>query len=181
MKINIPGLHNSDENHWQTHFEISMPNEFIRIQQENWDEPDCNTWIDKIEKVLKEKNHSNLILIGHSIGCMAIVMWFEKFGHRIKGALLVAPSDSEKEDYPSYIKGFVPIPKTKLPFPSIVVGSTNDHVTTNKRTQEFANNWGSKFVLLDNAGHIETKSGFGDWPLGFELLNELEINSTFKK
>lgn len=49
MKVNIPGLHNSDEHHWQTHFERLMPEEFLRINQINWDEPDCETWIDTIE------------------------------------------------------------------------------------------------------------------------------------
>ncbi len=93
MKINIPGLHNSDNNHWQTHFERLMPNEFLRVSQKNWDEPDCETWIDTIEKELSGFNHAELILIGHSIGCIAILKWYEKYKQLIKGALLVAPSD----------------------------------------------------------------------------------------
>ncbi|QCK15801.1 RBBP9/YdeN family alpha/beta hydrolase [Mangrovivirga cuniculi] len=174
MKVNIPGLHNSDENHWQTLLEKTHPEDFIRINQENWDQPECNAWINKIERDLLTKNHLDLILIGHSIGCIAIVKWVEKFGHAIKGALLVAPSDSENENYPSYIKGFTPIPKSKLPFPTLVVGSTNDHVTTVERTKEFAANWGSKLIMLEDAGHIEPKSGFGPWPQVEVLIKELE-------
>jgi len=173
-KINIPGLHNSDENHWQTYFEKIKPAEYIRIQQKNWDKPDCETWIEKIEEELSAFNYSDLILIGHSIGCMAIVKWHEKFKHKIKGALLVAPSDAEHKNYPSYITGFTPIPMAPLPFPSIVVGSTNDHVTDIARTKEFANKWGSKLIILQDAGHIEPKSGYGNWPLGLELINKLE-------
>lgn len=176
MKVIIPGLHNSDENHWQSHFESSRPSEFIRINQLNWDEPDCESWINKIEEDLKEFKHSELILIGHSIGCMAIVKWFEKYRHLIKGALLVAPSDSEKASYPTYITGFSPIPSTKLPFPSIVVASTNDHVTEMVRSKQFAKDWGSELHILKKAGHIEPKSGFGEWPVGLELLKELEDN-----
>jgi predicted alpha/beta hydrolase family esterase len=138
MKINIPGLHNSDDYHWQTLLEQSAPNDFKRIIQENWDEPDCNTWINKIEEELKDLNYSELILIGHSIGCVAIVKWFERFGHIIKGALLVAPSDSESKGYPKYISGFVPIPQEELPFPTIVVASNKDHVTEIKRSSKFA-------------------------------------------
>ena len=174
MKVNIPGLHNSDENHWQSHFERSQPSDFIRINQLNWDEPDCETWITKIEEDLKDFNHSELILIGHSIGCMAILKWFEKYGHIIKGALLVAPSDSERDSYPDYITGFSPIPNIKLPFPSIVVASTNDHVTEIRRSEQFASLWGSELTIVENAGHIEPKSGFGEWPKGLDLLNELE-------
>lgn len=175
MKINIPGLHNSDAGHWQTILEDKYPNEFIRINQENWSEPDCQTWINKIEKELSDRNHSELILIGHSIGCIAIVKWFEKFQHRIQGAIFVAPSDAEKETYPKYITGFSPIPSDKLPFPTILVASTDDHVTELNRSKEFSKNWGSRLIILENAGHIETKSGFGKWELIDDLIKEIEL------
>lgn len=174
-------MHNSDSDHWQSHFERSKPEEFVRINQQNWDEPDCDAWIHTIEDGLGKRNHSELILIGHSIGCMAIVKWFEKFNHPIKGALLVAPSDSERENYPTYITGFVPIPTSKLPFPSIVVASTNDHVADINRSKEFAKNWGSELITLEDAGHIEPKSGFGEWPYGMELIRRLEEHPTNNK
>lgn len=174
MKINIPGLHNSNEAHWQSYFERLEPHEFIRVEQKNWDQPDCATWIAQIEETLESLNHKDLILIGHSIGCIAIVKWFEEYGHSVKGVLLVAPSDSEKENYPNYIKGFTPIPKNQLPFPSIVVASDNDHVTDLKRSKEFASNWGSQLIILKKAGHIEPKSGFSQWNFGRELLKRLE-------
>jgi predicted alpha/beta hydrolase family esterase len=177
MKINIPGLHNSDTSHWQTNFERTDPNNFFRVTQENWNEPDCNTWINQIELELKNFNHAELILIGHSIGCMAIVKWYEKYGHIIKGALLVAPSDSERDGYPTYISGFVPIPTFKMPFPTIFVASTNDPVTEMDRSKAFAYNWGSELIILENAGHIEPKSGFGDWEYGLTLINRLEGNN----
>lgn len=170
MNIIIPGLHNSDADHWQTHLEKSAPEKFFRVEQESWDQPVCEIWIDALEAQLSGFNKSELVLIGHSIGCITIVKWIEKYAHEIRGALLVAPSDSESENYPKYIKGFTPIPKIKLPFKTIVVGSTNDHVTSLERTREFAVDWGSEFILIENAGHIEGKSGFGRWELAEELL-----------
>ena len=172
MYINIPGLHNSGEDHWQTHFENENPSKFIRIEQENWDEPECRTWIDKLEDDLRHLDYSKLILIGHSIGCMTIVKWFEKYGHIIKGALLVAPTDAEQPNFPSYISGFTPIPMKKLCFNSIVVASTNDHVTSLHRAEQFATAWGSELIVIKDAGHIEPKSGFGKWDEGFELLDK---------
>ncbi|MCB0481172.1 MAG: alpha/beta hydrolase [Flavobacteriales bacterium] len=64
-----------------------------------------------------------------------------------------------------------------MPFPSIVVASTNDHVTSIDRSKKFASDWGSELIVLDNAGHIEPKSGFGEWPLGIQLLHKLENTS----
>lgn len=43
-----------------------------------------------------------------------------------------------------------------------------------KRSKEFAENWGSELVILDNAGHIEPKSGFGNWDEGIALIKRLE-------
>lgn len=174
MNIIIPGLHNSDENHWQSHWERLNPHDFRRVQQQNWEAPDCETWIQTIESSLADFPKEDLILIGHSIGCMAIVKWHQKYQHRIRGALLVAPSDAEQAGFPNYISGFSPIPKKTLPFPSIVVASTDDHVTRLERAQTFAEHWGSRLVILENAGHIESKSGFGPWPEGLDLLQTFE-------
>jgi predicted alpha/beta hydrolase family esterase len=41
------------------------------------------------------------------------------------------------------------------------------------RAQGFAEAWGSEFVNIGAAGHINTASGLGDWPQGFELLQRL--------
>ena len=70
----IPGLGNSDENHWQTHFENSGEN-FIRINQKSWDEPDCEDWIQNIEKAISAYEPSDVVLIAHSMGCTAVAQW----------------------------------------------------------------------------------------------------------
>jgi uncharacterized protein len=114
-----------------------------------------------------------VILIGHSVGCATIVNWHHRFGKRIKGALLVAPSDVDDPNYPEYITGFSPLPLQKLLFPSIVVASTNDHVVAYERAKYFAACWGSELVILQNAGHIEDKSGYGNWQAGLELVSKL--------
>lgn len=176
-RIIIPGLHGSDKDHWQSHFERVFPQNTIRIKQVDWDRPDCITWTDKIEETLKFEQHRNLILIGHSIGCMAIAHWYRRFGHAVHGALLVAPSDPEKKGFPEYISGFAPVPQCRFPFPTIVVGSSNDHVTTRARTQVFAASWGSRLFMLENAGHIESVSGYGFWPQGLKWMKSLEASS----
>jgi predicted alpha/beta hydrolase family esterase len=98
----------------------------------------------------------------------------------VAGALLVAPADLES-DLPDgtpvdFLEdmGWVPCPRTRLPFASIVVASTNDPYATIERSAELAAAWGSRFVRLENAGHINADAGFGPWPLAEELLTELE-------
>jgi predicted alpha/beta hydrolase family esterase len=92
---------------------------------------------------------------------------------RVRGALLVAPSDTEAASYPAGPTGFAPMPLCRLPFPSVAVASTDDPYVTAERARAFAEAWGSKLVTIADAGHINSESGLGDWPAGFALLQEL--------
>jgi predicted alpha/beta hydrolase family esterase len=60
----------------------------------------------------------------------------------------------------------------KLPFPSIVVASTNDEFVSIERARAFAQAWGSRFVEIGDAGHINGDSGFGEWPEGERMLED---------
>ncbi|MDB5017373.1 MAG: alpha/beta hydrolase [Mucilaginibacter sp.] len=62
----------------------------------------------------------------------------------------------------------------KLPFKSIVVGSTNDFYVTAERAKLFADSWGSEFISVGDAGHINVGSGFGEWDKGLEILKQLD-------
>ena len=64
------------------------------------------------------------------------------------------------------------MPRGRLPFPSIVVASTNDEYVSVARAREFAEWWGSELVLIGDAGHINGASGYGPWPEGEAMLLE---------
>ena len=174
MNIIIPGIHGSDEKHWQSLWEREFPTMFHRVVQADWNNPDCDTWTLQIEQDLSLYSHGQLILIGHSVGCATIIHWLKRFDHRVKGVLLIAPSDVDRYGYPPYITGFSPMPLERLSCPGIVVASSNDHVVNIERARHFSDCWGCEFVELDSAGHIEPKSGFGEWPFGLELLKRLQ-------
>jgi predicted alpha/beta hydrolase family esterase len=169
----IPGLGNSDQNHWQTHFENSGEN-FVRINQKSWDEPHCADWIHNIENAIANYQPSKVVLVAHSLGCTAVAQWATRFPRTIKGALLVAPSDIENPVYTFPMTGFTPIPLEKLPFKSIVVASSNDIWVSEERAKFFAEAWGSEFIGIGEAGHINVAGGFGEWPAGIDLLKRFE-------
>jgi predicted alpha/beta hydrolase family esterase len=168
----IPGLGNSGPEHWQTFFEQSGDN-FKRIQQKDWDSPKCEDWIETIEKELNGYDLSEVVLIGHSLGCSTIAHWAAKHGKQIKGALLVAPSDLEAPQYTFPAKGFAPIPLKKLNFKTIVVASADDIWLSLERAEFFAESWGSEFINIGNAGHKNAASGHTNWTEGLELLKKL--------
>lgn len=54
-----------------------------------------------------------------------------------------------------------------------VLASTDDPFYTMARAEAFATAWGSRLVVLERAGHINTDAGFGPWPEGRALRDEL--------
>lgn len=168
----VPGLGNSGPEHWQTYFEKSGSN-FHRILQSEWDSPLCEDWISTIDKTLLVHDLSSSVLIGHSLGCLAIVHWAKKYKRVIKGAFLVAPSDSKASVYTFPAKGFSPIPYDKLNFKSIIVASSDDIWVSLERAAYFAKCWGSKLINLGAAGHINVSSGHTNWDEGLKILEEI--------
>ncbi|MBT1707134.1 alpha/beta fold hydrolase [Fulvivirgaceae bacterium PWU5] len=168
----IPGLGNSGPEHWQTHFEKTLPNA-RRIDQQEWEAPVCADWIATIDTALQGCDLSNVVLIGHSLGCSAIAHWAQQYGKRVRGALLVAPSDMESPLYTFPIKGFNKMPTKHIDFKTIVVTSTNDPWVTLERANLFAKNWGSTLINIGEAGHINVAAGFGPWEEGLALAKML--------
>lgn len=169
----IPGIGNSGENHWQTYFENSGDN-FHRINQQDWDTPDCTDWIEKIDATLIKYDLNNVVLIGHSLGCIAIAFWAKQYKRKIKGALLVAPSDTEATQYIFATTGFMPLPQNKINFKTILVTSSNDHWILLERAELLAKNWNSELINIGEAGHINAASGHHNWQQGLQILEKLD-------
>ena len=51
--------------------------------------------------------------------------------------------------------------------------SANDPYCPVRTAGVYARAWGSEFVRLQSAGHINIDAGFGPWPLGLVLLQSL--------
>jgi predicted alpha/beta hydrolase family esterase len=168
----VPGLGNSGEQHWQSIWE--KEHKLSRIQQSDWETPVCADWIANINKAVDQHDPANVILVGHSLACAAIAYWAQQYPVKIKGALLVALSDTEADSFPTGTAGFAPMPLIKLPFPTIAVASANDYYVTIQRAQQFATAWGSELINIGEAGHINSDSGFGRWEEGLEILKRLD-------
>jgi predicted alpha/beta hydrolase family esterase len=175
----LPGLGNSGPEHWQSQWERRDAS-CRRVLQREWDTPTCANWVARLDEVIASLP-SAVVLAAHSLACALVAHWaaMASDGHlaRVQGALLVAPSDPDGPNYPAGPTGFVPVPLQRLPFPSIVVASSDDLYITPARARQYADAWNSRFVLLENAGHINVASGFGAWPEGYALLSVLRSTS----
>lgn len=168
----LPGWQNSGPAHWQSRWE--MAHGYRRVDQHDWMTPQRGDWMARLEDVVLAAD-GPVVLVAHSLGCMLTAAWaaHSKNSARVRGALLVAPGDPEREELQGLLPSWSPVVRQRLPFPAILVGSRDDPYCTFERAQGFAADWGARFIDLGNAGHINADSGLGDWPQGHAWLAEL--------
>lgn len=166
--IIVPGWRDSGAGHWQSLWAEQLP-EAVRVQQDDWITPSRQAWVQSISRTILEQPEP-VVIAAHSLGCIATSHLPSTVTQRIQGALLVAPADPERR---GVLADFAPVPYQALPYRSIIVASSNDPYCPVRTAGAYARAWGSEFVRLQNAGHINLEAGFGPWPLGLALLQSL--------
>lgn len=172
----LPGWQGSLDEHWQSHWQRSLPNS-ARVEQQDWLNPQRGDWVAALNQSIAADPRP-AILVAHSLGCVTVAHWAQQAPRellrRVRGALLVAPADVERPGCPEPLHNFAPMPRALLPFPSLLVGSDNDAAASATRAIELARQWGSEAVILSGAGHINVKSGHHRWEQGFAYLYRLQ-------
>jgi len=173
--VTVPGLGGSGPSHWQSLWESSRV-DTIRAELGMWHTPHRNSWVNRLDEAIRHA-HAPVILVAHSLGCQAVAWWAQlspqPYGWPVAGALLVAPADVDRADAPAELRGFAPGPRAPLPFPSIVVASSDDPWVTPDRAHSMAADWGSHFVDAGPQGHLNAASGIGWWREGQDLLDRV--------
>ncbi|RQS63492.1 alpha/beta hydrolase [Burkholderia sp. Bp8963] len=171
--LTLPGWRNSGPDNWQSHWEQAFPS-IQRVVQDDWDHADYEKWAKCLSGEVARRSRP-VILVAHSLGTSLATRWaLAGQTGPVAGAFLVAPTDRDTETAlaNSAITGFSPMALKTLPFPSMVVASSNDpHVSLDRATQ-FAEAWGSRFINAGPLGHIGASEKLGLWPQGLVLFGQ---------
>ena len=175
----VPGLRDHVADHWQTLLAARTPGAKT-VEPRATDRLSCEARMAALDQALLAIDRP-VLLVAHSAGCMTTVRWAARYGARnVVGALLAAPADfgtPMPDGYPDIAtladQGWLPIPRRRLPFRCIVAASSNDPLCTFDRAAGFAADWGATLVELGAVGHLNPASGFGEWPRGRELIDQL--------
>jgi predicted alpha/beta hydrolase family esterase len=151
----------------------------LRVRQQNWDTPEPQAWIAALAATV-EAAPWPVLLVAHSLGCITAASLPTALRSKVAGALLVAPADVERPGAPDCLRAFAPVPRHSLPFQSVVVASDDDPYCPLARAAGFAQDWGSRLVILNGAGHINAAAGYGNWPDGLKLLRALRRRAAWR-
>ena len=166
--IVLPGIGGSDQAHWQTIWEERNP-AMIRFQPQSWHKPELPDWMTALDRTMAETKEPPFLL-AHSIGCLLVVHWAAQKSRPIKGALLVAVPDPDGPQFPAEAISFRGVPTQPLPFPALVIASTNDPFGSLDYERQCAKAWEAGLVVAGELGHINSASGLNDWPQGMALF-----------
>jgi predicted alpha/beta hydrolase family esterase len=173
----LPGWQNSGPRHWQSRWEALYGD--ARVEQSDWMHPLRGDWMMRLDEAIGEleaaEESPQVALVAHSLGCQLVSAWaaHSRKTARVRGALLVAPPDVERDEVRAALHSFTPIVRQRLPFASLAVISTDDPFCALDRARGMAVDWGAQVLELGPRGHLNSDSGLGDWPEGRRLLADL--------
>jgi predicted alpha/beta hydrolase family esterase len=176
----VPGLRGHVEDHWQTRLAASLPGTRT-VPPLGRTDAGLRARVTLLDRVVQDVG-GPVVLVAHSAGVLVTVHWAAEFAPTsVVGALLATPPVLATElppEYPSIAElraaGWLPIPRTALPFPSIVAASSDDPLGNPVRLRSLAASWGSTVHDLGAVGHLNGASGFGEWAEAVELIAQLQ-------
>ncbi|MEK6349793.1 MAG: alpha/beta hydrolase [Burkholderia sp.] len=159
--VTVPGLHGSEGAHWQSWLERQFARS-LRVEQDDWEAPHLARWAGAVRDTLA-RERGPFVLAAHSFGCLATAHALLRGDlaldpSAVAGVLFVAPASPSKFAFAGAFEA------RRLPVPSILIGSETDPWMSLGDARELARQFGSAFVNLGDAGHINTAAGFGPWP-----------------
>jgi predicted alpha/beta hydrolase family esterase len=176
----VPGLRDHVAQHWQTLLAEQLPQarSLAPMGRDNLALP---ARLDALDAAVAQID-GPVLLVAHSGGCVLVAHWarHSMLTHRVTGALLATPPTFDRPLPPAYpalaaldAAGWLPVPRQRLPFRSLVAASRNDPLGDFLAVNGLASDWGSELEDLGPVGHLNPASGFGPWPQATTLLGRL--------
>ncbi len=152
----------------------------------NPDEPIIEKWVSKLNKVVGSQPDEDIILVGHSIGCQAILRYLaglKTFGF-FGGIVFIAPwlylSGLENEDK-NIAKPWIEtqidntkiwkhVPKNKI----VAIFSDNDPFVQKDNWEQFERLFGAKVITELGKGHFTADDGVDNLPSALEAVLGME-------
>jgi len=162
----LHGWEGSDFPHWQSWLAGELAKEYGKVsflRFSDFDAPKLDVWMKELKDELEDFKPD--IVICHSL---ANTLWFHlcalKNVSTVESLYLVAPPNLSC--HIQELKEFFPIapPKKLYAKNAKLITSTNDPYMSELQAKELQKKLNIEMLVLQNAGHINSESNFGEWP-----------------
>jgi predicted alpha/beta hydrolase family esterase len=168
----VPGWNGSGDGHWQTWLEAQLT-EAGRVTRRpafaDLDNPDLGQWLEALRAALADLPADGYDVVTHSLGA---VLWLHHVADpgpspRAARVLLVCPP-SPATTIP-HIAGFFPPPTDvdtvrRGADGTVLVAGDDDPYLPEGIAAAYASPLKIATTVVPNGGHLNTDSGFGEWP-----------------
>ena len=168
--VTVPGIGGSGKKHWQRIWEAEWGQRASRISVTSWTSPDLKDWTDAIEQAVRQAESQSVVLVAHSLGCLAAARWTANRRTDILGVFLVAPPDRAGAIFPAAAPTFAAVAEKPLDVPRLMVFSGNDPYCAPDVAARLSNDWAVPAINAGSLGHINSASGLGRWDGGHAML-----------
>ena len=176
--ILVHGYLATPQDNWFPHFkkfiEQLLDVSVVIPAMPNSSSPDFHSWLIHLRETINIID-DRTIFVGHSLGCVTILSFLEKYfpEQKIKGLYLVS-GFVENTPLPQ-LSGFV---KEKLNFHRltrnaairVVISAVDDTIVPHKYSLELSERMDAEFILLSQGKHFIAQDGFTEFP---ELITKI--------
>lgn len=141
------------------------------------DKPDRKKWLKTIRKSVKNIDHKDLVIVGHSLGVVSALDYLEKTKEPIRALLSIS---GFSQNYgsglnSSFLKekdiNFKKV-KTKVG-ESFVIYGDNDPFVPQDKLEDLAKNLDVEPFIIAKAGHLNSDSGYTEFPMLVRIIENL--------
>lgn len=140
----------------------------------NTNYPISSEWLNYMQKIISNPDE-NTYLIGHSLGCIAILRYLESFAidKKIGGAIFVAgfPESIGIDEIKSFFIDPLDYEKIKNSVKKLIaINSDNDPYVPLKNGDILKDKLGAELIVVPKGSHLNEGAGFTKLPIVLESL-----------
>ena len=163
--IDIPGYNHDSESMWHPEFRkyiTESGSEAITLNLPGGKYPVFREWYPIIEQAVAEAKNQ-VILVGHSLGTRAVLLFLEQTKKTVQNVVLIAPFDNSltnssfrNGNYANFFEHLIDIKqvKSKIKGEIKVIGSEDDANIPYIQAQNIALDLGGELITIPNSGHF---------------------------
>lgn len=173
----LHGWGGSDFPHWQSYLAGELAHDYGTVcfpLLKEKDAPKLNVWMQQTKELLQDFKPD--VVVCHSL---ANTLWFhlclQGEIQSLKKLFLVAPPSLKcgVEELKTFFP--VDIPNNLFSQSITLITSTNDPYMIQEEAKNLAKSLRCKHIMLQDAGHINTASGYGEWKEIVDLVKKEEV------